>query len=141
MNTKIILKGFLFLLFNCFCFEILADSLNKKSLIVPPPFELNGIYYQIFDTDKTEVEVSFAKNYFPQVNWYSIYSGTINIPSTITYEGTSYTVSRIGEQAFSGQTNMTTVIIPNTVECIDVKAFLGCTNLTQLFHSKFEFHY
>ncbi len=42
-------------------------------------------------------------------------SGAISIPSTITYNGTTYTVTSVNRQAFRNNTDITSVIIPETV--------------------------
>lgn len=56
------------------------------------------------------------------------YSGVINIPRTVSYDGTTYTVAGIGVNAFAA-TAVTQVIIPNTVTYIDDFAFYTCWNL------------
>lgn len=56
-------------------------------------------------------------------------SGTLAIPSTVVYEGVTYTVVAIGERAFSGCAAITAVGIPPTVETIGDYAFYGCTGI------------
>lgn len=50
------------------------------------------------------------------------------IPDSIN----SFPVKKIGERAFSYDTNLTSVIIPDGVTCIIESAFEGCKNLTNL---------
>ena len=59
------------------------------------------------------------------------YSGVINIPGAVTYNGTTYTVTGIGLNAFAG-TEVTQVIIPNTVTYVGVNAFYFCRNLKSI---------
>ena len=54
----------------------------------------------------------------------------IDIPSTVTYNDTTYTVTAIGNGAFSYRSNLTSVYIPNTVTSIGGSAFYRCTSLT-----------
>lgn len=51
------------------------------------------------------------------------YSGEINIPSSVTYQGTIYSVTNIGYHAFYRQHALTKVTIPNSVVKINTSAF------------------
>lgn len=55
--------------------------------------------------------------------------GDIVIPSTYTYHKKEYPVLHIFSAAFLNQTNVTSVVIPDTVVSIGGEAFYGCTNL------------
>lgn len=55
-------------------------------------FEVNGIYYNTLDATSHRVEVT---------NGDKTYTGSVNIPSTVTYNGTEYTVTKIGDGAFT----------------------------------------
>ena len=59
-------------------------------------------------------------------------NGDITIPSTVTNNGTEteYTVTTIGN--FGKCYNLTSVTIPNSVTSIGDSAFSGCTNLTSI---------
>ncbi len=52
------------------------------------------------------------------------------MPSVITYNDNTYTVTAIGAGAFAGNTAIKTLIIPSTVTSIEENAFLGCSKLT-----------
>ncbi len=58
--------------------------------------------------------------------------GTLVIPESVTYEGTMYTVSEIGGNAFFGCSGLTTLTIPNSVTEIRYAAFAHCSGLTTL---------
>ena len=85
-------------------------------------FALNGIYYAI--TGSNTVKVTFKDN------TYNSYSGTVTIPSSLTYGGKTYTVTAIGAHAFDMSTRLTKVTIPSTVTVIGESAFSVCVGLT-----------
>ena len=63
------------------------------------------------------------------------YKGTgtkVIIPATITRKRKTYKVTAIGERAFAGCINLTSITIPNGVTCIWKNAFAGCINLTSI---------
>ena len=54
-------------------------------------------------------------------------TGELNIPSWVTYNGTTYTVTQIGSQAFANCTGLTgELVLPSTLETIGYQAFLYC---------------
>lgn len=53
-------------------------------------------------------------------------SGELKIPSEVEFEKKKYKVTRIGQWAFGGCSNLKSVIIPNSVMSIEVEAFAGC---------------
>ena len=60
-------------------------------------------------------------------------AGELNIPTTISYNGDNYAVTRIRNNAFISCGNLTgPLTIPNTVTFIGENAFLGCSGLTEL---------
>ena len=53
----------------------------------------------------------------------------LTIPSTVDISGTTYTVRTIGDSAFINRTDLTTIIIPDSVTSIVENAFSGCSSL------------
>ena len=85
-------------------------------------FRVNGIYYTKNSDGKT-VYVTFEDNK------YNSYSGSVVIPSTVTYSGTTYSVTSIGRNAFYKCYGLTSVTIPNSVTSIGDWAFSDCGGL------------
>ena len=57
------------------------------------------------------------------------YSGIINIPENIQYEGVTYDVATITDKAFFNCKNLSEISIPRTITKIGGHAFKGCDNL------------
>ena len=79
-------------------------------------FEADGIYYNITSLNT----VSIAG---------SSYTGDITIPSTVSFESVTYTVSEIGYRAFQNCRGLNSVILPATITKIGGEAFDGCVGL------------
>lgn len=118
------------------CFSIYYD---KKTLFVPAialekykkyiPWSsfdrinagtiVDGIFYTL---DTKEMRASVTQK--P-----SSYSGDIVIPESIDDKGTSYSVTEINSSSFKNCKDLTSIIIPNSVELIREDAFHGCESL------------
>ena len=85
------------------------------------------IYYKLIN-NSTEVEVSYRGSSFSSYS--NEYSGVVNIPASVTYNGMTYPVTSIGESAFDKCTSLTSVTIPNSVTSIGNGAFYVCRGLT-----------
>lgn len=59
-------------------------------------------------------------------------SGNVVIPGTFTKDGVKYKVESIGPLTFKNCTEMTSVLIPDTIKYIKWEAFKGCTGLTRV---------
>ena len=60
------------------------------------------------------------------------YSGAIVIPEYVVYDGITYSVTSIGDWAFSNCSGLTSVTIPNSVTSIGICAFYNCSGLTSV---------
>ena len=86
-------------------------------------FETGGIYYNITDATNKTVKVT---------SYSSSYTGSVVIPESVTYNGTTYSVTSIEDWAFSGCTGLTSIEIPNSVTSIGNYAFSDCSGLTSI---------
>ena len=59
-------------------------------------------------------------------------TGSLTIPSTVTYSGRTYSVTAIGDGTFEYCYGLTSVTIPNSVTAIGGKAFYDCEGLTSV---------
>lgn len=59
-------------------------------------------------------------------------SGKIVIPATVEIEEQEYTVTSIGQYAFHGCKNVTSVIMPETIKAIEDWSFYDCNSLSSL---------
>jgi hypothetical protein len=82
-----------------------------------PTFIIDGITY--VSRSSTTVDVSLNANT----------TGSINIPASVTNDGTTYSVTSIGDSAFQNCFGLTSITIPNSVTSIDNYAFDGCSAL------------
>ena len=92
-------------------------------------FKSGDLYYNITsDVEPYKVEVTY------QVYNTNNYSGltTATIPTSVVYNGTTYTVTSIGNIAFKNCSSLTSVTIPKSVTSIGNSAFSDCTGLTSI---------
>lgn len=109
-----------------FRFSILLLALLLPALATAHDFKVDSIYYNRINDN--EVEVTYGQIFDHRYQ----YHGAVTIPATVTYDGTTYSVTAIGEGAFLRCTRLTSVDIPNSVTEIDDYAFEECTGLTSL---------
>lgn len=97
--------------------------LSMLPLAVSASELIDGIYYDL-DVNTKTAKVVYHRKYY--------YSGDVVIPSSVTYNGVEYSVTNIGDNAFSGSTDLTSINIPNSVTNIGRDAFTGCSNMTKV---------
>ena len=85
---------------------------------------LNGLFYKLIGKGLVAEVISDPEG--------SKYSGDVVIPSSVSYEGSEYTVTSIGSEAFSRCSDMTSLTIPVSVTKIGGGAFGGNKNLSAL---------
>lgn len=98
------MKKHLFFLFAALL-PLLASAQTKV--------EIDGIWYNLVS------KVKLAK----VISGDTKYSGSINIPATVTHEGVQYSVTSIEPDAFSDCSSLTAITIPEGVIGIGYFAF------------------
>ena len=101
---------------------IICTILCANVLSAQTWFTIDSLRYEVTSTNPAEVEV---------------YSSDLSIviadiPETVTYEETTYSVTSIGENAFRNCSSLTSVTIPNSVTSIGDGAFDVCSSLTSV---------
>ena len=107
-------------------FSIMLLAILLSATATAHDFEVDSIYYNIINNN--EVEVTYGRSYY----FHYLYSGTVTIPATVTYDGNTYSVTAIGDYAFSRCPGLTGVDIPNSVTEIGYGAFAYCDGLTSI---------
>ena len=93
-------------------------------------FEVDGIYYDITYAPTKTVAVTYRGSY--DYSYSNEYAGSVEIPESVTYDGTTYSVTSIGYYAFRGCSGLTSIEIPNSVTSIGGGAFQNCSGLTSV---------
>ncbi|MDD6959839.1 MAG: leucine-rich repeat domain-containing protein, partial [Muribaculaceae bacterium] len=110
--TRTIFRPALLLILSLFSsFSALALAYGCK---------VDGIYYDITPANRTASVTRVS------------YSGGVIIPETIAFDGTTYSVTSIGDGAFANHSGLTSVTIPNSVTSIGNYAFFNCSGLTSV---------
>ena len=99
-------------------------------------FMVDGLCYNR-NAGGTSVTVTYEKSYTLYTDTYSSpryssLSGALTIPPSVSYGGTTYSVTSIGDEAFLYCRGLTSVTIPNSVTSIGGGAFSGCSGLTSV---------
>ena len=107
------MKKLMMILCTILCANILAAQIQ---------FTSGGLKYEVIDNNSVKVARQNSSDI----------SGSVIIPSTVTYNGTTYSVTSIGDYAFSYCSGLTSVTIPNSVTSIGGSVFYGCSGLTSV---------
>lgn len=97
-------------------------------------FELDGLYYDIYQSNTVYVtsDREYDEDAEAYLNIPYNLSGELTIPSSITRNGTTYTVVGIDDYSFKGCTRITSINLPNTINSIGKQAFYGCSGITSI---------
>lgn len=102
-----------------------------SNVVMSHDFEVGGIYYRISSTSAPlTVGVTYRGSSYTE--YPNNYTGRVNIPKTVTYNGKTYNVTWIDNYTFYKCSGMTSITIPNSVTSIGSSAFERCTGLTSI---------
>ena len=108
----------LFSLAFCFLMSIACGDLWAQTRV----FECSGVAYEVMHADGNSVAV---------VRGSRVYSGSVNIPGSVSHEGRSYSVRAIAEGAFR-DSYVSNVSLPYNLAEIGAEAFKGCRSLSRI---------
>ncbi|MBR0037748.1 MAG: leucine-rich repeat domain-containing protein [Bacteroidales bacterium] len=95
-------------------------------------FQADGIFYKVISMSERTVEVTFKELEFDPNNVVPSYAGVVTVPATVDYQGVSFRVTAIGENAFKSCAGLSKVILPVGLRVIGGYAFSDCTGLTDV---------
>lgn len=101
---------------------IICTLLCANVLLAQSTFTIGDLTYGVISTNPPQVEVHDA----------NLSITTANIPETVTYNETTYSVTSIEEWAFYNCSSLTSVTIANSVIAIGNNAFYNCRSLTYI---------
>jgi len=104
---------------NILIFSFILITINLSAI----DFQLNGIYYTSYSSS-----APYTAIVIPGTNKYT---GSVNIPETVYYNGITYTVNWISN-AFTDCSDLISVTLPRTIKNIGGNAFSRCVNLTSI---------
>lgn len=114
LHTNILICGVVRKLFFLF-------TLLNISMATAQTFTVNGVSYNVI-TGTTNVEITQG----------ACPTGVLVIPATVVENAITYSVTSIGDFAFSNCTGLTSVVIPNSVTTIGLYSFNRCTSLSSV---------
>lgn len=110
----------------------LADPVVGKNVVY------NGVLYQFLSLEDKTVSTVYTTGKNADINGETCpkLTGDVVIPSKITYKGVDYTVKEIGTYTFmypsGAAADLTSVTLPETITIIGNNAFTGNRNLTKV---------
>ena len=90
--------------------------------------EIGDFYYALYSSSKK------ATVAFKDATFNASFTGDIVIPSTVVYNNETYTVAAIASKAFQNSTELTSIIIPESIASagLGTYTFDGCTSLSSV---------
>ncbi len=100
---------------------------GQSGTVVSGKYKIGDLYYNLKEDKTAEVtyELGWDENNYKGLT-------IANIPASVSYSGTTYSVTSIGEGAFAICRELTSVTIGNSVTSIGSSAFSGCSGLTSI---------
>ena len=110
-------------------FTLFLALVASVSAIYASDIDADGIWYDFNESNKTATVTYRGSTSF---DYDGEYSGSVIIPSSVTYNGTTYSVTSIEQYAFYHCSGLTSITIPNSVTSIGSFAFCECSSLTSV---------
>lgn len=106
------------------CQALYSNKLQAHDVFV------DGIYYNLNTTEKT-ASVTFNGRQAPS-SAITTYADTVTVPETFTYQDIEYTVTEIGDNAFTCCWKLTGLVLPGSIRTIGSYAFEYTYSLKKL---------
>ena len=110
-------------------FTLFLALVASVGIIYASDTQVDGIWYDFDESNKTAT-VTYRGRSFD--SYYDEYSGSIVIPASLSYNGITFSVTSIGDEAFRECFSLTSVTIGNSVTSIGERAFWYCESLTSV---------
>jgi hypothetical protein len=94
-------------------------------------FVVDGICYNVTSEKDLTCEVTFFADGSGAIKQ-GFYRDVVFLPETVNFDGREYTVTAIGESAFSLNDELLSVVMPSTIVSIGQFAFSACLKLKSL---------
>lgn len=104
-------------------------ALTTAGIVAASDTKVGNIWYN-FDDATLTAEVTYkgdAADYYD-----NRYKGNVSIPDKVNYNGKTYDVTSIGDRAFYGCKNVTSITLPKSVTSIGKEAFDCCYDLSKI---------
>ena len=98
-------------------------------------FQEGKLFYKITDATKQYVQVTTELDELLEATgtlYNSPIKGDVAIPANVNYQGKQYSVTSIGDNAFGGCTQVTSVSMPASITSLGEQVFLSCTGLKRI---------
>lgn len=105
-------------------FCLLSLLITCTGFLSAEAIQIGDYYYNLNDANKTAEFTTKQRDTYRYVS-------TVEIPSSVVYNGSTYKVTRIADWTFSS-TNLSSITIPNSVTSIGGFAFYKCTSLKSI---------
>lgn len=99
-------------------------------------FQVGGIYYNITSAEDMTVAVTCVD--INEDGSVGSYYGDVVIPSSVVYGGNTYSVTGIGDYAFYGCSELTSITIPESITYFGFYVFTNCESLGAVYISNLE---
>ncbi|MBR4066651.1 MAG: leucine-rich repeat domain-containing protein [Bacteroidaceae bacterium] len=94
-------------------------------------FVVDGICYNITSEEEKTVEVTYNEDEKYAIKR-KFYKDVVFVPEKVTFDSKEYTVTAIGERAFTDHEELLSVVMPNTLLVIKDCAFVRCPQLKSI---------
>ena len=104
-------------------------ALTTAGIVAASDTKVGNIWYN-FDDATLTAEVTYkgdAADYYD-----NRYKGNVSIPDKVSYQNKTYDVTSIGDRAFYGCKNVTSITLPKSVTSIGKEAFSSCYDMSKI---------